>query len=257
MHLSSLQNPKIKNIVALRKATKRKKQNLFIIDGLREIKVASDYGFIFEDVFHCPEISQEKPDFFQQEINTVSLAVFKKISYSENPNGWIATAKPRYHNLKDIGIKGKFLGVVLESVEKPGNLGAIIRTAYAANLDAVIINESQTDLYNPNVIKASSGHVFSSMVVVASEDECLDFFKANKVSIFATSIEASKSYAKVNWKKPAAIILGSEAFGLSDFWLKHADQNIIIPMQVGIDSLNVSVSAGIVIYEAKRQRNLD
>lgn len=257
MRISSLQNSKIKNIVALRKATKRKKQNLFVIDGLREIKVALDYNFKLVDVFHCPEISEEKPDFFDQEINTVSLEVFKKIAYADNPNGWLATAEPSYYNLNDIKIKDKFLGVVLESVEKPGNLGAVIRTAYAANLDAVIINESQTDLYNPNVIKASSGHVFSSMVIIASKEECLEYFKANKIKIFATSIEAAKSYERIDWQKPSVIILGSEAFGLSDYWLKNSDQNIIIPMQNGIDSLNVSVSASVIIYEAKRQRNLD
>lgn len=257
MYISSLQNPKIKNIVALRKASKRKKQNLFIIDGLREIKVALDYGFNLIDIFRCPEISNENPGFFKQEINTVSSEVFKKIAYADNPNGWLAIAEPRYNNLNDIKIKDKFLGLVLELVEKPGNLGAIIRTSYAAGLDAVIINESQTDLYNPNVIKASSGHVFSSMVIIASKEECLEYFKANKIEVYTTSIKASKSYEKVNWQKPSVIVLGSEAFGLSNYWLKNSNHNIIIPMQNGIDSLNVSVSAGIVVYEAKRQRNLD
>lgn len=257
MIINSLQNPKIKNIVSLRKAAKRKKQELFIIDGLREIKVAHDYGFEFEDIFYCPEISNEKPDFFNQEITITSLEVFKKIAYSENPNGWLATAKPKYYGLEDIKKKNNYLFLVLESVEKPGNLGAIIRTAYAANLDAVIINQSQTDLYNPNVIKASSGHVFSSMVVIASKEKSLEWFKKNKVKIFATSIKAAKSYEKIDWHNSSAIILGSEAYGLGDFWLNNSNQNIIIPMQKGIDSLNVSVSAGIIAYEAKRQRNLD
>lgn len=257
MIINSLQNPKIKNIVSLRKAAKRKKQELFIIDGLREIKVAHDYGFEFDNIFHCPEISNEKPSFFNQEITITSIEVFKKIAYSENPNGWLATVKPRYHGLEDIKKKNNYLFLVLESVEKPGNLGAIIRTAYAANLDAVIINQSQTDLYNPNVIKASSGHVFSSMVVIASKEKSLEWFKKNKVNILATSIKAAKSYEKIDWKYSSAIILGSEAHGLGDFWLNNSNQNIIIPMQQGIDSLNVSVSAGIIAYEAKRQRNLD
>lgn len=257
MHISSLQNPKIKNIVALRKSTKRKKQNLFIIDGLREIKVALDYGFNLVDIFQCLAINNEEPSFFKQEINTVSLEVFKKIAYAENPNGWLAIAEPKYNKLEKIKINHKFLGVVLESVEKPGNLGAIIRTAYAAGLDAVIVNESQTDLYNPNVIKASSGHVFSSMVILANKEESLRYFKSNKIKILATSIVAAKPYDEVNLCDSVAIILGSEAFGLSEFWLSNSNQNIIIPMQSGIDSLNVSVSAGVIIYEAKRQRNLD
>lgn len=257
MIISSLQNPKIKNIVALRKSSKRKKQDLFIIDGLREIKVALDYGFELEDVFYCPDFSQEKHEFLKQEINITTKEVFKKIAYANNPNGWLALAKPKYHSLDEIKTKKKVLILILESVEKPGNLGAIIRTAYAVGLDAVIINQAQTDLYNPNVIKASSGHVFSSMVIMAEKEDCLDWLKKNKIKILATSIKASKSYDKINWKEATAIVLGSEAQGLSDFWLGRADQNIIIPMKKGIDSLNVSVSAGIIVYEARRQRNLD
>jgi TrmH family RNA methyltransferase len=208
MIITSLQNPKIKQIVALRKANKRKKQDLFVIDGLREIKVALDYGFQLEDIFYCPELSQEKYDFSGKEIYETSKDVFKK-------------------------------------------------TAYAAGVDAVIINETQTDLYNPNVIKASSGHVFSSMVIIADKEKTLKYFLDKKINIYATSIKAAKDYTKINWQLDSAIVFGSEAQGLSDFWLERAKQNIIIPMQKGIDSLNVSVSAGIIVYEAQRQRNLD
>jgi len=257
MIITSLQNPKIKQIVALRKANKRKKQDLFVIDGLREIKVALDYGFQLEDIFYCPELSQEKYDFSGKEIYETSKDVFKKIAYADNPNAWLATVRPKYHNLDDLKIKDKALIIVLESVEKPGNLGAIIRTAYAAGVDAVIINETQTDLYNPNVIKASSGHVFSSMVIIADKEKTLEYFLDKKINIYATSIKAAKDYTKINWQLDSAIVFGSEAQGLSDFWLERAKQNIIIPMQKGIDSLNVSVSAGIIVYEAQRQRNLD
>lgn len=260
MIITSLHNPKIKNLVRLRKAAKRKKQELFLIDGLREIERALKYDFVVEELFYCPEFDKEKKELKELKDKTIYLTtpeVFKKIAYAENPNGWIAVARPKYNKIEDLKLNKSPLVIVLESVEKPGNLGAIIRTAYAANLDAVIINETQTDLYNPNVIKASSGHVFSSTVVIASKEESLNWLKKQKIKIFATNIKAAKSYNKINWKQSAAIVFGAEANGLSPFWLKEADQNIIIPMQKGIDSLNVSVSAGVIAYEARRQRDLD
>lgn len=260
MIITSLQNPKIKNLVRLRKATKRKKQELFLIDGLREIEVALKYNFVIEELFYCPEFDKEKKELKELKDKIIYITtpeVFKKIAYAENPNGWIAVVKPKYNQIEDLKIKKNPLIIVLESVEKPGNLGAIIRTAYAAKVDAVVINETQTDLYNSNVIKASSGHVFSSMIVMADKEESLNWLKEQKIKIFATNIKAAKAYDKINWKQAAAIVFGAEADGLSPFWLKAADQNIIIPMQTGIDSLNVSVSAAIIIYEAKRQRDLD
>jgi TrmH family RNA methyltransferase len=260
MTITSVQNPKIKNLVLLRKAAKRKKQELFLIDGLREIEVALKYNFIIEELFYCPEFDKEKKDLKEIKDKIVYITtpeVFRKIAYAENPNGWIAVARPKYNEIKDLKIGKSPLIIVLESVEKPGNLGAIIRTAYAAKVDAVIINETQTDLYNPNVIKASSGHVFSPLVVVANKEDSLTWLKEKKIKIFATNIKAATAYHKINWKQSAAIVFGAEADGLSPFWLKEADQNIIIPMQKGIDSLNVSVSAGIISYEARRQRDLD
>ncbi len=259
MIITSIQNPKIKNLVRLRKAAKRKKQELFLIDGLREIEVALNYGFVIDELFYCSEFDKEKKELKELKNKTIYLTapeVFKKIAYAENPNGWIAVAKPKYNHIEELKLNKTPLIIVLESVEKPGNLGAIIRTAYAANVDAVIINETQTDLYNPNVIKASSGHVFSPMIVMASKEESLSCFRGKKIKIFATNIKAAKNYDKINWKQSAAIVFGSEAKGLSSFWLKEADQNIIIPMQKNIDSLNVSVSTGIIVYEARRQRDL-
>lgn len=259
MTISSIQNPKIKNLIRLRKASKRKKQELFLIDGLREIEVALKYNFFIEEFFYCPEFDKEKKDFknFKEKATYTTPEVFKKIAYAENPNAWIAVARPRYNEIKNLEISKKPLIIVLESVEKPGNLGAIIRTAYAAKVDAVIINETQTDLYNPNVIKASSGHVFSSKIVIANKEESLRWLRDKDIKIFATNIKAAKKYNKIDWTNSSAVVFGSESDGLSPFWLKESEQNIIIPMQKGIDSLNVSVSMGIITYEAKRQRNLD
>jgi len=254
--ITSAQNPLIKNIVKLRKTRTRKQQDLVIVDGLREIKVAFDYGFEFVELLFCPELSQEKWPQAPCVPIQVELEAFKKAAYADNPNGWLALVKPRYQNLQDLHLKKNPLILVLEAVEKPGNLGAMLRTAYAAGMDAVIINNLQTDLYNPNVIKASSGHVFSDQVAIADAESTLTWLRKNKIDVLATNITAAKPYTEIDWTKGAAIIMGTEATGLSDFWIKEADQNIIIPMQAGIDSLNVSVSAAIVVFEAKRQRSL-
>lgn len=254
--ITSLQNPLVKNIVKLRKARSRQEQELVVIDGLREIKVAFDYGFDFVELLRCPELSQEEWKEAPLEATLVSEEVFHKIAYADNPNGWLALVRPRYRSLQDLKIKDKPLILVLEAVEKPGNLGAMLRTAYAAKVDAVILNDLQTDLYNPNVIKASSGHVFSDQVVLASREDTVAWLKDKKIKIYATNIKAAKKYTDINWRQASAIVMGTEATGLSDFWINKADNNIIIPMQEGIDSLNVSVSAGIIVFEARRQRNI-
>ncbi len=254
--ISSNQNPLIKNIVRLRKTRSRKQQDLVIIDGLREILVAFDYGFEFVEIIHCPELSSETWSQAPLEPITVTTPVFSKIAYADNPNGWLALVRPRYQQLSDLKMKANPLILVLEAVEKPGNLGAMLRTAYAAKVDAVILNKLQTDLYNPNVIKASSGHVFSDQVVIADVEETWAWLKDHGVRIFATNIKAAKNYTQVDWSSSAAIVMGTEASGLSDFWKKKADENIIIPMQSGIDSLNVSVSAAVLVFEARRQRDL-
>ncbi|MGE5425529.1 MAG: TrmH family RNA methyltransferase [Bacillota bacterium] len=253
--ITSLQNELIKDIVRLRKARVRKKEDLAIVDGLREIKVAFDYGYEFAEILYCPEISEEKWHSTPIPVTEVSLPVFQKIAYAENPNGWLALIRPKRHSLDELAIGKNPLILVLEAVEKPGNLGAMLRTAYAAGIDAVILNNLQTDLYNPNVIKASSGHVFSDQVVVAKAEDTYNWLVKRGVKIYATNLKAAVPYTKVDWKEAAAIIMGTEATGLSEYWIGKADQNIIIPMKPGIDSLNVSVSAAVVIFEAKRQRD--
>lgn len=255
--ITSLQNPLVKNIVKLRKSRSRQEQELVVVDGLREIKVAFNYGFDFVEILHCPELSQELWLKSPLKPTIVSEEVFHKIAYADNPNGWLALVRPRYRSLEDLKIKNNPLILILEAVEKPGNLGAMLRTAYAAKVDAVILNSLQTDLYNPNVIKASSGHVFSDQVVLANQEDTLAWLRDKKIEVLATNIKAAKKYTKIDWQKATAIVMGTEATGLSDFWIKNASENIIIPMQSGIDSLNVSVSAGIILFEARRQRDLD
>lgn len=252
--IESLSNPTIKNIVKLRKNRARRRQDSFVIDGLREIKVAFDYGFSFQKIIHCPQLSQESWLESPLEPIEVSEPAFHKIAYADNPNGWLAVLEPRYNDISELKVSDKAIILILEGLEKPGNLGAILRSAYAAHVEAVIINDIHTDIYNPNVIKASSGHVFSDKVVVASAEDTRDWLKKNKIKTFATNIKASIPYTEVDWEEGGAIVFGTEATGLSDFWIKEADQNIIIPMKEGIDSLNVSVSASVIMFEAERQR---
>jgi len=191
--ITSLQNPLIKNIVKLRKVRSRQKQKIVVVDGLREIKVAFNYGFEFIEILYCPELSQETWTQAPLRPIIVSKEVFFKIAYADNPNGWLALVRPRYRSLSDLKIKTNPLILVLEAVEKPGNLGAMLRTAYAAKVEAVILNNLQTDLYNPNVIKASSGYVFSDQVVLASQEDTLDWLKSKNIKIFATNLRRQKN----------------------------------------------------------------
>ena len=159
-------------------------------------------------------------------------------------------------NLEEIKLSENPLIIVLENIEKPGNLGAIMRTAYAAEVDAIIINDNQTDIFNPNVVRASEGHIFTNQITVAEVSETEAWLKKNGVKIVATSIEKSKSYTEVDYKGGVAVVFGSEADGLSKKWLKLANETVKIPMKKGIDSLNVSVSMAIITFECKRQRNI-
>lgn len=255
--ISSEQNIRIKNLVKLQeKSRERKKQGLFIIDGLREIKEALNGGIIIDEIFICPEIvGEDFNDFSDVKTSYVSEAVYKKISYKEKAAGVLAVAKPQTLELDTLKLKNSPLIVILEAVEKPGNLGAIIRSAYAAGVDAVIINDEQTDIYNPNVVRASEGLIFRLPVIVASQEATIKFTKDNKIKVFAAALVGAKNYVEADYKEASAILLGTEATGLSDKWLESADEVIKIPMKPGIDSLNVSVSAAILIFEAWKQRD--
>jgi len=258
--INSANNQKIKEIAKLQKAGERHARGLFIIDGAREIELAQKSGTEILELFYSPElIKKDVSDFFSLErnkITEVSETAFKKICYKENPDGYLAVAKIGIISLKQIKLSKNPLVVVLETVEKPGNLGAILRTAYAAGVDAIIINNSQTDIYNPNVIRASEGFVFSKPLAVASVEETIKWLAENKILSYAAATTGKNNYNKEKMDMPLAIILGSEANGLSEKWLKMANKLVKIPMKKGIDSLNVSVSAAILIYEAIRQREI-
>ena len=258
--ITSLDNQKIKEVLSLYKNKKRQEAGIIIIDGHRELVLAKQAGLVIRDIFYSPELASKGIDFLSEKekenIIEVSEAVFKKICYKENPDGFLALVKGPKHELNKLKLKTKPLIVILEAVEKPGNLGAIIRTAYAANVDAIIINSGQTDIYNPNVIRASEGLIFFQPIFNLSYDKTIKFLKENKIKSYAAGTKGSIDYLEADYTKPCAIVLGSEDKGLSQEWLGKADKVIKINMREGVDSLNVSVSAAIIIFEALRQKGL-
>ena len=189
-------------------------------------------------------------------VEKVSVEVFNKMAYREESDGLIALSRPKDLSLNKVILSTNPFVILLESVEKPGNLGAILRTADAANVDAVIVCDPKTDVYNPNTIRSSIGCVFTRQVVACTSQDALKWLKQNNFCVFASEPVASESYYIADFKKPTAIVLGSEADGLSEFWISNADQRIKIPMKGYSDSLNVSVSAAILTFEAMRQRNI-
>ncbi|MDH6307224.1 TrmH family RNA methyltransferase [Dysgonomonas sp. PFB1-18] len=259
-HITSLQNPKIKNIVKLSKNRERKEQGLFIIEGARELSLALMADYEADSVFICPElfVKSDYPDVLdsisQDKLFEVTEAVFDKIAYREGSDGLLTLAKPKSHTLSDLELSDNPFIIILEAVEKPGNLGAILRTADAAQTDAVIICDPATDLYNPNAIRSSVGCLFTVQTAVCSSQEALDFLHKNNIRSFAAELQASLWYQDTDFTVPSAIVMGTEADGLTDFWLNNADARIKIPMRGKIDSLNVSVSTAVITFEAMRQR---
>jgi TrmH family RNA methyltransferase len=256
----SLQNARIKNIVKLSKSKERKEQGLFIIEGARELSLALVANYTIDSVFICPElyIKSDYPNVLDSipdnKLFEVSEAVFDKIAYREGSDGLLALAKPQSHTLSDLELSENPFIIILEAVEKPGNLGAILRTADAAQADAVVICDPATDLYNPNVVRSSVGCLFTVQTAVCSSEEALAFLHNKGIKSYAAELTASQWYHETDMRSSSAIVMGTEADGLTDFWLRNADHRIKIPMRGKIDSLNVSVSTAILTFEAMRQR---
>ncbi len=256
--ITSIQNPKVKSLLALEKPRERRRQQLFIIEGKKEIGLALQAGYKIGNLFYCVDIFPER-DLQSLRIEDkflvpVTKDVFDKIAVRENSGGVIAVAEMKTFRLEEIKLSKTPLVLVLESVEKPGNLGAILRTSDAAGVDAVIICDPQTDFYNPNVVRSSLGCIFTKQVASATSEETIAWLKKNKISIYCTYLKASKPYHAADFKISCAIVMGTEATGLSDIWVKNSYANIIIPMQGKIDSMNVSTAAAVVVFEAVRQR---
>jgi TrmH family RNA methyltransferase len=259
--ITSLQNTGIKNVVKLYKSSKdRREQQLFVIEGARELSLALQSGYNIKSVYVCRDmfINTKYPNVLDSIQNNIifeiSALVFEKIAYRENSDGIVALAEPKQHDLKDIKLSDNPFIIILESVEKPGNLGAILRSADAAAVDAVIICDNQTDLYNPNVIRSGVGGLFTVQTVICKSEEALEWLKSNRINVYAAELNGAVQYHKVDYTLPSAIVMGTEADGLTDFWINNSNERIKIPMNGMIDSLNVSVSTAIITFEAMRQR---
>jgi RNA methyltransferase, TrmH family len=256
--ITSLQNDRVKNLVKLQKGSERKSQHLILIEGWREINKAIDKGFQIETLYlnetKGETVNLSEGDWFYGKTILLAANVFEKVAYRENTEGIIALARPKFHSLDTLKLRKNPLLIVLESVEKPGNLGAVLRTAEAAAVDAVIVCDPLTDIYNPNVIRSSLGCVFSIPVVVCRNQDAIQYLKEKKIRTYAAELKASKRYDLIDFSQPAAIVLGTEATGLTEEWINAANEKIIIPMLGSHDSLNVSVSAAILVFEALRQR---
>ncbi|MCF6279553.1 MAG: RNA methyltransferase [Flavobacteriaceae bacterium] len=261
--ISSIQNPLIKEVYQLReKSRTRKKTGRFLIEGQREISLAIKGDYEIESVLFYSEIIiieevEKLFDSSKPEIIEISKEIYEKLAYRSTTEGIIGVAKTKELVLENIKFTTSTpLILVAEAPEKPGNIGAILRTADAANVDAVIIANPKTDLYNPNIIRSSVGCVFTNQIATGNTSEIIEFLQSKNINIYcAALLDSSEIYTNQDYKNATAIVVGTEATGLSDEWLKNSTKNIIIPMQGEIDSMNVSVSAGILIFEAKRQRN--
>jgi TrmH family RNA methyltransferase len=260
--ITSLQNPAVKNVLLLlEKPRARRDQNRIVIEGMRETLLALAGGFTITGLFVCREIADPSQlEALQGQlppgagITEVSAGVFNRMAYRDDSGGVLALAEPRRLMPEDLNLPSNPLLLVLETVEKPGNLGALLRTSDAAGLDAVIICDPQTDIYNPNAIRSSVGCIFTMPVVTVNSEAAIAWLRRSGIKIFGTALTATGFYHETDFRQPAAIIMGSEANGLSRIWLEEADSLVKIPMRGKIDSMNVSVSAAIVIFEAMRQR---
>ena len=262
--ISSVQNPLIKKVISLKeKSRDRRKSGLFVIEGLREIELACKGTYSLQSIFFCAKIATEesvrqliKKTGYNPELIEVSQEVYQKLAYRKKTEGIIAIACSKDHELNKLSLKSQNpLILVAEAPEKPGNIGALLRTADAANIDAVIIANSNGDLYNPNIIRSSVGCLFTVNVAIGSTEEVINYLRKNNIAIYCAALSASCNYTDLDYKQSSAIVVGTEATGLTSDWLEESDQNVIIPMQGEIDSMNVSVSAAILIFEAKRQRD--
>ncbi len=253
--IDSVANPLVKEISLLQEKSKaRKAFGKFVIEGVQEIELALQAGYKLEKILICEAITPLTQKYKANEIISVSKAAYEKLAYRENTEGLIAVAVSKSHEISDLELPENPLILVAEGIEKPGNIGALLRTADAVKADAVILANSISDLYNPNVIRSSVGCVFTVPVVVSETIEAIHFLQNSKIAIYAATLQNANSYDRADFKKATAIAVGAEATGLSNAWRDAASKNIIIPMRGKVDSMNVSVAAAILLFEAARQR---
>ena len=257
--ITSLQNPIIKHILLLKdKAKQRNFEGVFVIEGQRELGFAIKGGYFIKSLLFEPNLFDEnRIDAYKTkgtEIIQISSKVYNKIAYRGSAQGIVAIAKSKSHTLQDLKLGSNPLILVAEAPEKPGNIGALLRTADAANVDAVIIANPRTDLYNSNVIRSSVGGLFTVSIAVATSEETIGFLKERSIPIYSAVLQESVPYTDIDFGGASALAVGPESTGLSEIWRSAADLKIQIPMLGDLDSMNVSVAAGILLFEAIRQR---
>jgi RNA methyltransferase, TrmH family len=261
--ITSLQNPRVKQLVKLRDRRDRDEAGLFLVEGYREIRRALEKGVRLTELYFSPEwfLGENEPALIEQarqagaQLFELSKDAFAKCAYRERPDGLLAVAPQWKHALADLKLGSHPFLLVVESIEKPGNLGTILRSADAAGVDGVIVCDAVTDLFNPNVVRSSTGVLFSVPVVVADSASVHAWLREKGVRIVATTPDTPNIYTKVDLRGPLAILMGSEQYGLSEFWLKESDLLVRIPMAGQADSLNVAMATIITLFEAVRQRS--
>lgn len=257
--ITSTQNPKIRQLATLEKPRERRRQGLFLVEGLREIAHALRAGYEVVSIFY-PEhhfdtliaTLPEKPE--EEWLIPVSKIIFEKITYRSQTAGALAMMRTKSLSLPGLKVPESPLILVVESVEKPGNLGALLRTADAAGVDAVIVCDALADPYNPNVVRSSVGALFACNVALAGTDEAIAWLKERNIPVYTTHLQAAVPYYEPDYRNGAALVLGAEATGVSEAWVSASAQSVIIPMYGRVDSMNVSAAAAVVIFEAVRQR---
>ena len=259
--VTSAQNAKFKNLLLLQEKSKaRREQGLFVVEGRRELQHCLEGGYEVKTLFICPEIAgQAGIDISDTRLDRASqieipLALYRKAAYRESTEGIIAEVAYKSLTLEDLQLPENPLVVVLESVEKPGNLGAVLRSADAAGAHAVLVCDPLTDLYNPNLIRASIGAVFTVPTVAVSSARAISWLKERGIKILTAQLQDSSLYYDTPMQGGVALVMGTESTGLTQIWREAADAHIRIPMLGRLDSLNVSVSTAILLYEAVRQR---
>ena len=257
--ITSAQNPRIKELILLQEKSRARRENgLFVVEGRRELSHCLEAGFKPRSLFICPEIlGRDACRELEQAgcpIVEIPAFLYEKVAYRGRTEGVIGVMECHSHSLEDLHLKEDPLVIVLESVEKPGNLGAVLRSADAAGADAVIVCDPLTDLYNPNLIRSSIGGIFTVPVAAASSEEAIRWLKERGIRILTAQLQDSLLYYDTDMRQGTAIVMGTESTGLTPLWRQAADAHIMIPMLGRLDSLNVSVSAAILLYEAVRQR---
>jgi len=257
--ITSPQNPYIKQLLLLQdKAKARRQSGTFLIEGQRELQLARQGGYEIETALFVPELISESEvknlAGRQTELVEISRDVYQKLAYRDTTEGVVAVAKSKSLSLEDLQLGENPLILVAEATEKPGNIGAILRTADAAKMDAVIIADPKGDLYNPNIVRSSVGCLFTNQIATGTTPEVIDYLKSKNISIYCATLQDSALYHEQDYSGASALVVGTEATGLTQPWRDASTQNIIIPMRGEIDSMNVSVAAAILIFEAKRQR---